>query len=128
MRLGHYRHTTDRAGGEIDPDTLELLKSRVIPIDPDAVIKPTLLYPKRNVRPLLRCRPDRRQDVATENAREFAKLTTPIHRYFSADVSHGDVDDIRMKRFLEPVQAVPDLALREGAQVMLVRRSSPRSR
>ena len=61
--------------------------------------------------------------MATENAREFAKLTTPIHSYFSADVAYGDVDEDRMKKFLEPVQAVPDLALREGAQVMLVRLS-----
>ena len=52
-------------------------------------------------------RADGAQDVATENAREFAKLKTDIHRYTSEDFGFGDIQEDRMKKFLEPIQAVP---------------------
>ena len=123
--------------GEVDPDTLELLRSRVIPIDPEAVIKPTLLYPKRNVR----TKPDAPLTAAGRGDRERARVCEAQDAYppllqrrrlarrrrcaYYAPQSRPDAaPDVRMAKFLEPVQAVPDLALREGAQVMLVRRQS----
>lgn len=108
--------------GEVDNNTLALLKTRsVAPPGASTGVK-DLTDRARSRRedqadaavPQASCasaleiaRADGAQDVATENAREFAKLKTDIHRYTSEDFGFGDIQEDRMKKFLEPIQAVP---------------------